>query len=109
MSNPKWWIGSNAQANIDLLEISVNTLIEHLKKIREQEQEFEEFGQIENLSRIFIEGANQIRNSNKQDRKYRAEMLRIFELIENQLENLKTKTGIEFMNCENFNCETCRN
>ena len=105
MSNPKWWIGSNAQANINLLEISVSTLLRHLEGAREQNQEIAEFEAIENLSRLFIEGANHIRNSNQQDKKYRAEMLRIYELIETNLENLKTNVGIDLRECQYSSCD----
>lgn len=107
MSNPKWWIGSNSQTNINLIEISVITLLKHLEGATEQNKEILEFGLIENLSRIFIEGADHIRNSKKQDPKYRADMLRIFELIESNLENLKTNEGIDLRICQFSTCDTC--
>ncbi len=108
MTNANWWIGSNAQANINLLEISVVTMLKHLDGARKTLEDRPEYEQIENLSKIFIEGANQIRNANKQEPKYRAEMLKIFGLIELHLETLKSKTDIDLRNCQNTGCDICR-
>jgi hypothetical protein len=108
MTNSNWWIGSNAQAQINLLEISVMTLLKHLKSTREQLEGFTEFGQIENLAQVFIDGADLIRNAGRQEPKYRADMLRIFGLIETHLETLKTKSGIDLRTCQNTGCDICR-
>lgn len=108
MTNANWWIGSNAQAHINLLEISVITLTRHLDGNRAQIGELAEFAQIENLSKIFIEGANQIRTAGRQEPKFRADMLRIFWLIETQIESLRSKTNIDLRNCQNIDCDICQ-
>ena len=108
MTNSNWWIGSNAQAQINLLEISVITLLKHLERSRDQLKGFTELGQIENLARVFMNGADSIKNAGRQEPKYREEMHRIFGLIETHLETLKTKSDIDLRDCQNTGCAICR-